>query len=250
MSRTLFRSISALALITIVAFAGCAKKSGGKIAIASDCTWPPMEFVNENKQIVGFDIDLINAAAKAGGFEVEIKNAAWDGIFAGLAAGKYDAVISSVTINEERKKTMDFSTPYLNAGQILVVRKETKNVSKLEDFKGKTAGAQIGTTGAFAIDKNKDIKKKSYDDIGLGMEDLVNKRIDVIVCDKPTAVSYALKNAKYKEKLMIVGEPFTEEYYGIAVKKGNTEILDKLNAGLKKVTESGEIKKIEDKWLK
>ena len=250
MSRKIMLFVSAFALVATVAISGCAKNSGGKILIASDCTWPPMEFVDENKQIVGFDIDLIKAAAKAGNFEVEIKNAAWDGIFAGLAAGKYDAVISSVTINDDRKKTMDFSIPYLSAGQILVVRKDTKNLSKLEDFKGKTAGAQIGTTGAFAIDKIKDIKKKTYDDIGLGIEDLYNKRIDVVVCDKPTAINYALKNAKYKETLTIVGEPFTDEFYGIAVKKGNAEVLAKLNDGLKKVIESGEIKKFEDTWLK
>lgn len=250
MSRKIMLFVSAFALVATVAISGCAKNSGGKILIASDCTWPPMEFIDENKQMVGFDIDLIKAAAKAGNFEVEVKNAAWDGIFAGLAAGKYDAVISSVTINDERKKSMDFSIPYLSAGQILVVRKDMKNVSKLEDLKGKTAGAQIGTTGAFAIDKAKDIKKKTYDDIGLGIEDLYNKRIDAVVCDKPTAINYALKNAKYKETLTIVGEPFTDEFYGIAVKKGNAEVLAKLNDGLKKVIESGEIKKFEDKWLK
>jgi polar amino acid transport system substrate-binding protein len=248
MSKKVSLFVTALALAA-VAFTGCAKKTA-KIIIASDCTWPPMEFVDENKQIVGFDIDLINAVAKASGMEIEIRNAAWDGIFAGLAAGKYDAVISSVTINDERKKSMNFSIPYVNAGQILVVRKDTKNLSKLVDFKGKVAGAQIGTTGAFEIDKVKGLTKKTYDDIGLGMEDLVNKRIDVIVCDKPTAISYALKNAKYKTALTIVGEPFTQEYYGIAVNKTNTEVLNKLNAGLKKVIDSGEIKKIEDKWLK
>ncbi|MGL4368214.1 MAG: basic amino acid ABC transporter substrate-binding protein, partial [Spirochaetota bacterium] len=236
--------------LAAVAFTGCAQKTGEKLIIASDCTWPPMEFIDGNKQMVGFDIDLINAAAKAGGFEVEVRNAAWDGIFAGLAAGKYDAVISSVTINAERKNTMDFTAPYLNAGQILIVRKDTTGKTKLADFAGKTAGAQIGTTGAFEIDKIKAVTKKSYDDIGLGMEDLLNKRIDVIVCDKPTAVSYALKNEKYKAALMIVGEPFTEEFYGIAVKKGNSAVVDKLNAGLKKVVKSGEMKKIEDKWLK
>lgn len=217
--------------------------------IASDCTWPPMEYVDEKKAIVGLDIDLINAIAKASGITIEIKNTAWDGIFAGLAAGKYDAVISSVTITDERKKSMDFSAPYLNAGQTLVVKKGTKG-TKLADFKGKTAGAQIGTTGALEIGKDKSIKLKTYDEIGLAIEDLSNGRIDVVVCDRPTAVSYVLKNSKYQKALVIVGAPFTDEFYGIAFKKGNTEFLDKINEGLKKVTKSGELKKIEDKWLK
>ena len=212
-----------------------------------------MEMVDTNKNIVGFDIDLMTAAAKAGGFAVEFKNTAWDGIFAGLENGKYDAVMSSVTINDERKKTMDFSIPYINAGQILVVKSEVSGVTKLDDLKGKTVGAQIGTTGAFEIDKVKaadKINEKTYDDIGLAFEDLVNGRIDAVVCDNPTAANYALQNDKYKGKLKIVGDRFTEEYYGVAVKKGNTKVLDVINAGLKKVLDAGDNKAIEDKWLK
>jgi len=237
----------------LLAAASCAKKEPAKITIATDATWPPMEMVDTNKNIVGFDIDLMNAAAKAGGFSVEFKNTAWDGIFAGLENGKYDAVMSSVTINDERKKTMDFSIPYINAGQILVVKSEVNGVTKLDDLKGKTVGAQIGTTGAFEIDKVKAADKmneKTYDDIGLAFEDLVNGRIDAVVCDNPTAANYALQNDKYKGKLKIVGERFTEEYYGVAVKKGNAKVLDVINAGLKKVLDAGENKAIEDKWLK
>ena len=111
-------------------FAGGQKESA-KIVIATDATFPPMEMVDTNKNIVGFDIDLMNAAAKAGGFVVEFKNTAWDGIFAGLDNGKYDAVMSSVTITDERKGTMDFSMPYINAGQILTVRADTNGVTTL-----------------------------------------------------------------------------------------------------------------------
>jgi len=236
----------------LIGLASCAKKEPTKIVFASDCTFPPMEMVDANKNIVGFDIDMINAAAKAGGFTAEIKNTAWDGIFAGLDNGKYDAVLSSVTITDERKKTMDFSLPYINAGQILTVRAD-ENVSTLTDLKGKKVGAQIGTTGAFEIDKVKDankIEEKTYDEIGLAFEDLANGRIDGVVVDNPTAASYALQNDKYKGKLKTVGTPFTEEYYGIAVKKGNQKVLDLINAGLKKVMDSGANKAIEDKWLK
>ena len=80
-----------------------------------------MEMVDTNKNIVGFDIDFMKAVAREAGFEVVFKNTAWDGIFGGLDAGKYDAIISSVTITEERKRQYDFSEPYINIGQILVI---------------------------------------------------------------------------------------------------------------------------------
>jgi polar amino acid transport system substrate-binding protein len=239
--------------VLVLGVMSCAKKEPAKITIATDATWPPMEMVDTNKNIVGFDIDLMNAAAKAGGFVVEFKNTAWDGIFAGLENGKYDAVMSSVTITDERKNTMDFSLPYINAGQILVVKTETEGVTKIDDLKGKTVGAQIGTTGAFEIDKVKaadKITEKTYDEIGLAFADLANGRIAGVVCDNPTAAQYALQNDTYKGKLKIVGERFTEEYYGVAVKKGNAKVLDVINAGLKKVLDSGANKAIEDKWLK
>lgn len=242
-----------LLAVLLLGVVSCAKKEPTKITIASDATFPPMEMVDTDKNIVGFDIDLMNAAAKAGGFTVEFKNTAWDGIFAGLDNGKYDAVMSSVTITDERKKTMDFSMPYINAGQILTVRADTNGVTTLADLKGKTVGAQIGTTGAFEIDKVKassNIKEKTYDEIGLAFEDLANGRIDGVVVDNPTAASYALQNDKYKGKLKTVGTPFTEEYYGVAVKKGNAKVLDVINAGLKKVMDAGGNKAIEDKWLK
>jgi len=221
-----------------------------KIVVATDATWPPMEYVDEKtKEIVGFDVDLMKAIADAAGFEVEFKNTAWDGIFAGLAAGKYDAVMSSVTITEERKKEMDFSKPYINAGQVLIVRKEVTGVTTLEDLKGKTVGAQIGTTGSFEVEKVKGVTLKTYDEIGLAFEDLVNGRIEGVVADTPVAADFALQNPEYKGKLKIVGEPFTEEYYGIAVQKGNKEVLDLINRGLDKVLDTQLYKDIKKKWL-
>jgi len=161
--------------------------------------------------------------------------------------------MSSVTITDERKKTIDFSIPYFNAGQILIVKTDTNGVTTLDDLKGKTVGAQIGTTGAFEIDKVKGadkINEKTYDEIGLAVADLANGRIDGVVVDTPTAANYVLQSDQYKGKLKIVGKPFTEEYYGVAVKKGNTKVLDLINAGLKKVLDAGDNKAIEDKWLK
>lgn len=221
-----------------------------KITVATDATWPPMEMVDAKKNIVGFDIDFLKAVAKEAGFKVEFKNTAWDGIFAGIAVGKYDAIISSVTITDERKKNMDFSMPYINAGQILVVPKTSAGVTKIADLKGKNVGAQIGTTGSFEIKKNKGVNLKSYDEIGLAFEDMAAGRIGGVVCDTPVAANYALQQAEYKDKFMIVGEPFTEEYYGIVVKKGNKKLVDLINKGIKAVQAKGIDKELEEKWLR
>jgi len=221
-----------------------------KIVVATDATWPPMEMVDENKEIVGFDIDLMKAAAKAGGFEVEFRNTAWDGIFAGLDAGEYDAVMSSVTITDERKATMDFSVPYINAGQILVVRQESTGVTTLRDLAGKSVGAQIGTTGSFEVEKMAGVQLRTYDEIGLAFEDLANRRVDAVVADTPVAADFALMNPNFKARLKIVGEPFTEEYYGVAVKKGNTRVLELVNKGFNAVLNTDTYRQIEDKWLR
>ncbi len=235
-------------LILLVAVSGCKKED--KIVIASDVAWAPMEFIDENGDMVGFDIDLMAEIAKAGGFKYEIKNTAWDGIFAGLANGAYDGIISSVTITDERKNTMDFSDPYINAGQILIVKSALNGVTTLQDMKGMTVGVQIGTTGDFAVEAVAGVERKTYDEIGLAVEDLMNGNVDGVVCDSPVAADYVLANDNYKGKLKIVGEPFTEEFYGIAVQKGNTELLEKINAGLKKVIESGKRDELIKKWLR
>ncbi len=238
-----------ITLILAVAVTGCKKKEE-VVVVATDATWPPMEFVNTEKEIVGFDIDLMNAIADAADFEVEFQNTAWDGIFAGLGTDEYDAVISSVTITDERKKTMDFSDSYINAGQVLIVRKDTSGVSKLSDLKGKSVGAQIGTTGAMEVQSADGVELRTYDELGLAIEDLANGRIAGVVADTPIAADYALQNDEYKTVLQIVGEPFTDEFYGIAVKKGNSDLLKKINEGLKKVKSDGTVEKLKDKWLR
>ncbi len=221
-----------------------------KLVIASDATWPPMEFVNDSKEIVGFGPDMIKAVAEAGGFEVEIKNTAWDGIFAGLAAGSYNAICSSVTITEERKATMDFSEPYVNAGQVLVVLKTLNGVTKLSEMVGMKVGAQIGTTGDIEIAKVAGVEKATYDEIGLAYEDLANGRIAGVVADSPIAADFALQNPKFKDKLKIVGEPFTDEWLGVAVKKGDAQTLKLINDGLAKIKANGKLEEIAKKWLK
>lgn len=253
MKRSWSSAVAFLLLAAVIALGSATLSSCGKkvtkIVVASDATWPPMEFVDENKNIVGFTIDLVKEVAKVAEFEVEIKNTAWDGIFAGLAAGNYQAIASSVTITEERKATMDFSEPYVNAGQVLVVRKDTTGVTTLADLVGKKVGAQIGTTGAIEIGKVAGVELKSYDEVGLAFQDLVNSNIDGVVADSPIAANFALQNASYKDKLMIVGEPFTDEWLGFVFKKGDSKTQKLFNDGLAKVKASGKLDELAKKWL-
>ncbi|KAB0671818.1 basic amino acid ABC transporter substrate-binding protein [Oryzomonas sagensis] len=243
--RTLTATAALLAALSLTAFA--APKS---IKVATDATWPPMEMVDTNKQIVGYDIDFLKAVAKEAGVAAVIKNTAWDGIFAGLDAGQYDAIISSVTITKERQAKYDFTEPYTSIGQILVVPKTNKTAKVIADLKGKKVGAQIGTTGAMEIKKVAGVELKTYDEIGLAFEDMAAGRIFGVVCDEPVAAHFALQKKEYKDKFKIVGKSFTKEAYGIVVKKGNKDLVALLNKGIKAVKAKKLDTKIHTKWVK
>jgi polar amino acid transport system substrate-binding protein len=246
-----FRIMAAVLALTGICLATGAQAATApkEVTVATDATWPPMEMMDANKQIVGFDIDFMNAVAKEAGFKVVFKNTAWDGIFAGVEAGQYDAVLSSVTITEERKAKYDFSAPYINAGQVLIVPKTEKAV-KISDLKGKKIGAQIGTTGAIEVKKVAGVELKTYDEVGLAFEDMAAGRIVGVVCDEPTAIIYALQKKEYNTKFKIVGKPFTKEAYGIVVKKGNKDLVALINKGIDAVKKKKIDQQLKKKWLK
>lgn len=219
-----------------------------ELVFATDATWPPMEFVDAEKNIVGYSIEYVKAVGEAAGFKPVFKNMAWDSIFAGLATGKYDAICSSVSITDDRKKTMDFSTPYFKVRQALIVSKKSP-VTSLDGLKGKKVGGQIGTTGYFAIKEAAGVEAKSYDEVGLAMEDLNVGRIDAVVCDDPVAADYALNQYKDTLKIAAILETGAVEFYGIAVNKGNKETLDLINKGIAAVIASGKEKELQQKWI-
>ncbi len=226
-------------------------ESGEKVyVVAMDASFPPMEFVDESKEIVGFDVDLLTAIAEEMGFQFEIKNTAWDGIFAGLESGDYDVIMSSVTIRPDRQEKYDFTDPYINAGQAIVVRAEETEIQGPEDLSGRTAGAQIGTTGAFAIQDIEGAILKEYDSADLALMDLVSGNIDAVVVDTPVAADYALLSAQFAGRLKIVGGPITSEEYGALVNKGqNQEFLEMFNEGLQRVRASGAYDEIYGRWI-
>jgi polar amino acid transport system substrate-binding protein len=226
--------------------ASCAGAASTTVRVATDATWPPFESVNDKtKQIEGFDIDLFKAIAEKQGIKLEFVNVGFDPLLAGMAQGIYDAAISSITITDERKKDMLFSDPYYAAGQMVVVRKDNTTITGKDALTG-SVGAQIGTTGAMEVEKVKAATLKTYDDIGLAFQDLMNGQINAVVSDNWLALGYVAKNPN---ALKAAGPVFTSENYGIAVAKGKTDLLAKINAGLAAVKADGTIEKLSKKWI-
>ena len=244
----MLRSLFA-ALLTLTLFAGAALAADKTYIVASDATWPPMEFLDANKMVMGYSTDYINAIAKEMNIKVEVRNIAWDGIFAGVAAGNYDIIASSVTITPERQKQFGFSDPYCAIHQALVVRADS-DIKELAATKGKKVGGQIGTTGIFVMEKAKTgAEIKEYEDVGLAMEDLANGRIDAVMCDDPIAKYYANKKENFANKFKVALTTPEVEYYGFTVKKGNDELIKLINAGIKIVREKGIEKELQKKWM-
>ncbi len=219
----------------------------GVLTVGTDAAYPPLENV-EAGEFVGFDIDLVKEIANRLGFEAEIINTAWDGIFPALIAHKFDVVISAVTITEDRDKEMDFSDPYLDSDQSIAT-KDDSGIKTKADLKDKILGVQIGTTGeltAKEIDEEMGVAEiKTYDDILLAFEDLKAGRIDAIINDIPTSAYIAKDNPE----LVIVEKIITNEKYGIVFAPDTPELLKAVNKVLKDMTEDGTYDQIYSKWF-
>lgn len=221
-----------------------------KVIVATDTNLIPMAFIDDRNQLTGFEPDLIKAIAKIAGFDIEIVSVAFPGLFGGLITGKFDLVISSITILEERKKRMAFSIPYLKSGLALVVRKDMKGVRSVEDLQDKNliAGAQRGTTAYFYLEKYPHLKKKGYDAHGFAVTDLINGEIDAVLGESTGTLYYKNQQKDYFKKIKMVGEILTEEYYGIVFRKDEKGLLARVNAALTKLLKDGTVKKLHAKW--
>lgn len=222
----------------------------GKIVVAVEANWPPMEYVDENGAIVGFSVDYVNAVAREAGFVTEYVSVPWEGIFEGLLAGEYDMVASSVSITPEREAVMDFTIPYYDVRQALVTCADAA-IRRREDLSGKTLGVQVATTGHFAAEKMPDATIAAFEEIGQALEALERNELDAVLADDPVATSYILKmrSTAPKMKIAFILPSESPEYYGFAVKKGNARLLERLNRGIMKVQEKGIDGGLRRKWI-
>ncbi|MEN3202370.1 MAG: basic amino acid ABC transporter substrate-binding protein [Atribacterota bacterium] len=221
-------------------------KARGKIYIGTDATYPPMEFRDEKGEIVGFDIDLGRAIAEELGVEAVFIDTAWDGIFPALDAGKFDVIISSTSITEERLKSKEMSDPYYVTSQAIAVRKDNDTIKGPEDLRGKVVAVQIGTTGDLAVSEMEGVTVKRFDTIDKAYMEVLNGRADAVVNDL-SEVAYRMQMLPGMKIVATFREG--EERYGVTMRKGDVELLAAINEALRKIKESGKYDEIYKKWF-
>jgi polar amino acid transport system substrate-binding protein len=218
--------------------------------VGTDAAYAPFESQNEKGEIVGLTIDVVNAVAKKAGIEVKFVNTPWEGIFNALAQGDRDMLASSITITDERKQTMDFTNPYFDAYQLIAV-KATSKVTKFDDLKKLKVGVQTGTTGDEAVTKQQGKNStniKRFESTPLALKELEAGGVDAVVADNGVVINYVTNNAGAKFKT-VSDKAFAPEQYGFAVKKGNAELLGKLNKGLADIKADGSYDQIYAKYF-
>ena len=217
--------------------------AGGKIVMVTNAEFPPYEY-HENNTIVGIDADIARAIADQMGMELEIQDMAFDSLIPAIQSGKADFAAAGMTVNEERLRNVDFTETYAEAAQVIIV-KEGSAIAAPADLTGKKIGVQTGTTGDIYAD---DVENAEVQRFNKGMEAvmaLTQDKLDAVIIDREPAKVFVKENGGLK----ILDEAFTEEEYAIAIKKGNTELLEKMNAAIKELKESGELQKIVDKYI-
>ena len=251
--------LTVLLLVGIVAMSGCSKKEDAQqqapqekvMKIITEASFAPFEF-KEGNDFVGFDIEIIRAICEDQGYKPEIVHMGFDSLIPALQAGKADCAISGMSITDERKKSIDFSESYFDAGLIIAVVEANNDIKTLDDLKGKKIAGQVGTIGADACNavKEKDPKTeiRTFDAIGEAFMELEKGGVDAVINDQAVTAYYIKTTGKGKTKM--VGDLFSaDDHYGMAVKKGNAEMLKVINDGLASIRANGKYDEIYQKWF-
>jgi polar amino acid transport system substrate-binding protein len=244
LKRIFLMSLLCMALVLII---GSTAVIGAKpvLKVGTSADFPPFEFQDEKTgAYLGFDIDLIQAVGAAADMEVQIVNTAWDGLIPGLLTGNYDCIVSAMTITDERLKAVAFSDPYFSAGQVIVTRADDSSIQTVEDLEGKKISVQIGTTGDLAASDIQGATVKRFNLAPDAIQEVRNGSVPACIIDLAVAAEIAKEYDDIK-----FGEPFTMEYYGIAMRKNNTDLIKKINRALASVKASGEYDKIYANWF-
>ncbi|MDX0635765.1 basic amino acid ABC transporter substrate-binding protein [Sinorhizobium medicae] len=237
----------ALVMAALASGASAADLGGKLLKVGSDTTSPPMESVDTaTGQIVGFDIDVVNAICAKINCQAEFVTTGWDGIFAALDQGTFDLVASGVSITEERKKAMDFSDPYIVNSQAVLMRVEDQGVT-LDDFKskGRKLSAQANTTDAQVaegvVGKENVI---AYDSFSAAIIALKNRDVDGVVINGANAAAY---EREFAGELVVAIRDLESDPLGLVFRKGDANLVA-FNEGLKMIRADGTLDQLVDKY--
>ncbi|MBK5244800.1 MAG: amino acid ABC transporter substrate-binding protein [Eubacteriaceae bacterium] len=258
------RKLLALSVVIMMVFAlvltGCSSGdktatedplADGVLSIAVDDTYLPMEFRNDQNELVGFDIDFSNALAKELAVTPEFQTVAWDGIFNGLNAKQYDVIISSTSVTPERQAGFSMSDPYVANGIVLVSRKDAAPVTTFKELEGKTLGAQIQTTADIAAEKLKtqegvNVEIKKFDGMLDAFAALQGKQIDNVITDVGVAEYYVAQNP---DLYVVSSDVLTNEPIGVTARLEDTAMTKTINTAIKKLQDNGTLTEISMKWF-
>ncbi|WP_265518738.1 ABC transporter substrate-binding protein [Nitratireductor luteus] len=251
-SRRIALGLSALALAATMGVAGAQEKM--QLKIGTEGAYPPFNNLNAAGELEGFDIDIAKALCEEMNAECEFVTQDWDGIIPALQAGKFDAIIASMSITEERKEQVDFTEKYYNTPPALVVPKDSDiAAATAEEMAGKVIGAQAATTHAqFAEATFPDSEVKAYPTAEEYKLDMANGRLDAVIDDIIVLEEWLGTPDGECCKVLDTLTPVEEIYgegIGIAVRKGEDELREKLNAAITAIRENGTYKEINDKYF-
>lgn len=245
------RKIVAALAAGVMALASFAASAADALRVGTHPTFAPFEFLDSaSREYVGFDMDMIREIGKRMNTPIEFVNMGFDGLIPALITGNIDIIVSGVTITDARKKRVDFCDPYYQAGQGLMIRAgDEAKYTKIEDLHNKTIAVQIGTTGAEVAKKLPGVKIKAFNTGAEAFMDLKGKGCDAVITDRPVIGYFFVANARAAKGLKQQPMQFDSEYFGFAVRKGDKELRDKVNAAMKTMKDDGTYQKIYAKWF-
>ncbi|ADL51336.1 transporter substrate-binding domain-containing protein [Clostridium cellulovorans] len=221
-------------------------KEAKVLKVGLESGFAPLEYKDENDKLVGFDVDLANAIGDKLGVKVEFVDTAFDTITQSLKKNDFDIIIAGLNITEERKKEIDFTEPYIMSGQSIIVQSSNKEITSEEGLKGKKVGVGKGTTSLeFAEGMSGLGEIVEYEDVPSELMDLKIGRIDAVIVDEVVGDFYVAKDKTAYKKVVALGK----EPMGIAVDKGQTELLDAVQKAYNDLKTDGTLGEISNKWF-
>lgn len=247
MKKSILLTATFIILGSIAFFTACSQtQNPNEITFAGSGGYPPFNFLQQDGSVAGFDVDVAQEIANRMNKKLKYVTTSWDGIIEGLRAKRYDGILGSMAVTQEREKIVDFSDPYYFSGPQLIVRKGS-GIAGINDFgQARFVGLVTGTT--FEQDaKNAGLKAKFYEDDNQTLMELINGRIDGVLTDRIVALN-AMAKMKGGEQLTIAGSVLRKESMGIAFRK-HSPLTTKVNQILTEMREDGTLTKISEKWF-